>query len=185
MSNILQQRNIEPAWPINQLTTQQQIALLPRPNNVTNETNQTATNSIINDGINENTNNILTPQATVGLVVTAGAANTTAQQPVLYSTAPNMHLIKGVINRKLFRSVKFVSSKDDLYFNTDEYSIAQIVLSNITIPADIVSQSNCWNQIQHIVPETLNRKRTSTTFAIKKKFNGTYTLLTYTNTHQH
>ena len=172
MANILQQCHVELTRPLNQLTQQQQVALLPCPNNATTTTNPNNNIPIINGGTiinnnNNNVDNIATPNAMVGADVVATATQPN-QSNVMYGTHANLRLVKDVINRCLFLSVKFLTSKADLYFDNDKHSVAQIILTKLPLPADLVSQTNCWSQIQHIVPETLNRKCTSTTFAIKK-----------------
>lgn len=179
MVNILQQRNIEPTRPMIRLSPQQQIALLPRPNNTTTTTT-IPTNSvpIINGGNIINTNDNEINETLQNAMGDAEAVVHLAAQPnqtndVRYATNANMRLVKDIINRSLFSSVKFLTSKADLHYDNNEHSISRIILTKLSLPADIDSQTRCWSQIQHIVPETLNRKRTSTTFAIKKRFKGT------------
>ena len=183
MVNVLQQHSIEPTRPILRLTQQQQVALLPRPNNTPTTTTPTTTTNnvpIINRGNIINANNNEINDAIQNAIVNATAIVPPAAQlhqpDMKYATNGTMRLVKDVINRSLFSSVKFLTSKADLHYDNNEHSISQIILNKLSVPADIDSQTSCWSQIQHIVPETLNRKRTSTTFAIKKRFNGTSTL---------
>jgi hypothetical protein len=182
MVNVLQQRTMEPTRPMIRLSTQQQIALLPRPNNTTTTRTTMPINNvpIINGGNILNTNNNVNNETVQNAMVDADTIVPFATQPnqsnAVYATIANMRLVKDIINRSLFSSVKFLTSKADLHYDNNEHSISQIILTKLSLPADLASQTRCWSQIQHIVPETLNRKRTSTTFAIKKRFKGTLTL---------
>lgn len=109
--------------------------------------------------------------STANDVSTLGSASAT-QQRMNFDTLSNMVHIKGAVCNVLFRSIKFISCKWDLMYSTDKNSIAQIILTTISVPACTNLQATCWDQIRHRVPEYLNRKRTTTTNALKTRFEG-------------
>ena len=98
---------------------------------------------------------------------------TTSDSNHVYKTKGTLFLVKLAVNTNLFPRIKFIRNKEELEFSNDENSICQIVLTNINIPRDQVTQIECWTQIKHHVPLYMNRKRTSVTLAIKNKFIGT------------
>ena len=109
--------------------------------------------------------------STVNDVSTLGSASAT-QQRMNFDTLSNMVHIKGAVYNVLFRSIKFISCKSDLMYSTEKNSIAQIILTTINVTACNTLQATCWDQIRHRVPAFLNRKRTTTTNALKTRFEG-------------
>ena len=104
-------------------------------------------------------------------VSTLGSASAN-QRIVRFDTISNRAHIKNVVCNVLFRNIKFIACKGDLMYSTDKNLIAQIILTTISIPDSANVGATCWDQIRHRIPEYLNRKRTTTTNALKSRFEG-------------
>lgn len=91
---------------------------------------------------------------------------------VNYRTPCIMFNLKQIITQHLFPKIKFIASKSDLEFSTDNQSIAQIILTNFNNLTDPLQQMQCWAQIRSDIPLFMNRKRTAINLAIKNKFKG-------------
>ena len=155
------------------VTAQQLNTIPPRPTQrvqqndiplliANTQNNATVTDAIVNDG---------------------SSLSTAASSPhyTVFNTESNRRYIKDAVNNVLFHRMKFISSRTDLMYSTDKHSIAQIILTSINVPSDPTTQCTCWAQIRHLIPAMLNRKRTTVTFAIKKKFEGAYDYTIDTN----
>ena len=59
-------------------------------------------------------------------------------------------------------------------YGTDTQLIAQMILTNLNVPADLIIQINHWAQIRHLIPKMFNRKQTTVLNALRTTFHGTY-----------
>ena len=80
--------------------------------------------------------------------------------------------IMSIIKNNIFHTYKYIRSKSDLVFQTDENSLCQMILNRLNVSEDQLIRQTCWNQIRCLVPRYLNNTRTIKLSAIKKKFYG-------------
>ena len=80
--------------------------------------------------------------------------------------------IMSIIKNNIFHTYKYIRSKSDLVFQTDENSLCQMILNRLNVSEDQLIRQTCWNQIRYLVPRYLNNTRTIKLSAIKKKFFG-------------
>ena len=90
-----------------------------------------------------------------------------------YDNSSNRHNIMNIIKSDIFHKYKYVRSKNDLEFSTDEHSLAQMILKSLNVAEDKNIRLNCWNQIRYLIPKNLNLTRAIKLNAIKLKCDGT------------
>ena len=149
------------------LTAEQIRGMVPTPTQPVPPVNVAQVPLLVQNGITDDSSAVFTAND----FSTLGSASAT-QQRIRFDTLSNMVHIKGAVYNVLFRSIKFISCKSDLMYSTDKNSIAQIILTTINVTACNTLQATCWDQIRHRVPAFLNRKRTTTTNALRNRFEG-------------
>jgi len=114
-----------------------------------------------NQNYRNNTTNILTqtiPQ-TAEISDTTEVSTLSTQVPSIYlnyNTPSNVINVAKVIRTKLFHRYKYVRSKSDLEYSTEEHAVSQIVLNELSVMDDVNIQISCWKQIRYLVPKCLN-----------------------------
>ena len=162
MSSNTRRRSVLPRPASVPLTAAQLNAIPPRPQPNTQQTDvPLLIAGTTTEATNQNTDATFTE------------TNAEPQPYVIFNTEANRHSIRRAVNDVLFPNIKFISSKLDLIYSTNKQSMAQIILTNLNIPADPIQQTNCWAQIRNLIPEMLNRKRTTITYTLRTKFDGT------------
>ena len=90
-----------------------------------------------------------------------------------YDNSANQHNIMNVIKNDIFHKYKYVRSKNDLEFSTDDHSLPQMILNSLNVTKDPIIRQTCWRQIRYLVTKNLNLTRAIKLNAIKLKFDGT------------
>ena len=78
-----------------------------------------------------------------------------------------------VIKTDIFHKYKYVRSKDDLEFSTNDHSLAQMILNSLNVTEDNIIQQTCWRQIRYLVAKNLNLTRAIKLNTIKLKCDST------------
>ena len=90
-----------------------------------------------------------------------------------YDNAANKHNLMNVIKTDIFHKYKYVRSKNNLEFSTDDHSLAQMILNSLNVTKDNLIRQTCWRQIRYLVAKNLNLTRAIKLNAIKLKCDGT------------
>ena len=90
-----------------------------------------------------------------------------------YDNSANQHNIMNVIKNDIFHKYKYVRSKNDLEFSTDDHSLLQMILNSLNVTKDHIIRQTCWRQIRYLVAKNLNLTRAIKLNAIELKFDGT------------
>ena len=89
-----------------------------------------------------------------------------------YDNLANKHNIMNVIKTDIFHKYKYVRSKDDLEFSTDDFSLSQMILNSLNVTEDLIIRQSCWKQIRYLVAKNLNLTRAIKLNAIKLRCDG-------------
>ena len=90
-----------------------------------------------------------------------------------YDNSANKHNIMNIIKTDIFHKYKYVRSKNDLEFSTNDHSLAQMILNSLNVAKDKNIRQSCWRQIRYLVAKNLNLTRAIKLNAIKLKCDGT------------
>ena len=142
-------------------TNVQQIELRTNNNNNNNTNNIDLIQNI--DKIAENTD--ATVVSTLSNSVPAAYFN--------FDNESNRINIMNIIKNDVFHRYKYIRSKSDLDFQTNEHSLCHMILNRLNVSDELLIRQTCWNQIKYLVPKYLNNSRTIKISSIRKKFYGT------------
>ena len=78
--------------------------------------------------------------------------------------------IMNIIKNDVFYKYKYIRSKSDLDFQTDEHSLCHMILNRLNVSSELLIRQTCWNQIKYLVPKYLNNSQTIKISSIRKKF---------------
>ena len=134
--------------------------------------------TINNNNNNDNNNNDLIQNIdeiveTTDATVVSTLSNSVPAVYFHFDNEANRINIMNIIKNKVFHTYKYIRSKSDLDFQTNEHSLCQMILNRLNVSDDLLICQTCWNQIRYMVPKYLNSSCTIKISAIRKKFNGT------------
>ena len=96
--------------------------------------------------------------------------NSSESVTYIYDNASNRLNLGSVIKVFVFPKIKFINTYTDLDYSNNETSVCGLVKKHLNMPCTEPNKLIWWKQLKVHVPMYLNRKRSTVSKAIEKRF---------------